>query len=80
MYKTLSVFLKQAKNKQSSALLGKFSKGFLTLRREGFHKSKSFVTKTGRTFAVGDHRFEKLSERGTSSVRKSLFFMKQNNF
>jgi hypothetical protein len=69
MYKTLSVFFKQAKSKQSSALLGKLSKGFLTLRREGIQKSKSIVTKTGRNFAVSDHRFEKLSERGSSSVR-----------
>jgi hypothetical protein len=73
MYKTLSVFLKQAKNKQSAGLLAKLTKGFLTLRKEGMQKSKSFVTKTGRTFAVGDHRFEKLSERGTSSVRKNKY-------
>jgi len=67
MYKTLSVLLKQAKNKQSTGLLAKITKGFLTLRKEGSQKSKSFLTKTGRTFAVGDHRFEKLSERAGSN-------------
>ena len=71
MYKTLSVIFKQAKNKQGAGLLAKVSRGFLTLSKEGSQKSKSFVTKSGRTFAVGDHRFEKLSERGgSSSVRK----------
>jgi hypothetical protein len=77
MYKTLTLFLKQAKSRSGSSLVTKVARGFLSKKSES-SKYKSFISSTGRTFAVGEHRFEKISERGSSAPVRIILII--NNY
>jgi hypothetical protein len=76
MYKTLTLFLKKAKSR-SNPLISKVAKGFLTKRLEST-KLRPFLTGSKKTFA-GEHKFEKISERGGSSNQRQGKFNLRNN-